>query len=94
MALLAEDEIRRRVATLDGWTFTGGAIEKQFTFDGFPAAVAFVQRLVPGAEAADHHPDVTIDYRRVKLSYSTHSEGGVTAKDFAGAEMAERNVSA
>jgi 4a-hydroxytetrahydrobiopterin dehydratase len=93
MALLMDDEIRRRIAALDGWTYTGRAIEKQFTFEGFPAAVAFVQRLVPGAEAADHHPDVTINYRRVTLSYSTHSEGGVTAKDFAGAEMAERNAS-
>lgn len=92
MALLAEDEVRRRVAMLGGWSYAGRSIEKQFTFDGFPAAVAFVQRLVPGAEAADHHPDITINYRRVTLSYSTHSEGGVTAKDFAGAEMAEENA--
>lgn len=90
MALLSDDEIRTRLATLDGWSYSGAAIVKQFTFDGFPAAVAFVARLVPGAEAADHHPDVTINYRRVTLSYATHSEGGVTTKDFAGAEMAER----
>jgi 4a-hydroxytetrahydrobiopterin dehydratase len=46
--------------------------------------------MVPGAEAADHHPDITINYRRVTVSYSTHSEGGVTEKDFAGATMVDR----
>ena len=63
---------------------------RQFTFGGFPDAVAFVSRLVPGAEAADHHPDITINYRRVTLSYTTHSEGGVTDKDFDGAALADR----
>jgi 4a-hydroxytetrahydrobiopterin dehydratase len=48
-----------------------------------------VNRLVPGAEAADHHPDVQISYKRVTLSYSTHSEGQLTEKDFAGAAMAD-----
>ena len=45
-------------------------------------------------EPADHHPDVTINFRKVTLSYSTHSEGGVTEKDFAGARAAERVVGA
>jgi len=89
MPLLSRDEIDSRLAGLPGWRLDGNAIVKQFTFPGFPDAVAFVTRLVPGAEAADHHPDVTINYRRVTLSYSTHSEGGITAKDFAGARMAE-----
>jgi 4a-hydroxytetrahydrobiopterin dehydratase len=90
MAKLSRDEIERRVKTLNGWTIDGDAIRKQFTFKGFPEAVAFVDRLVPEAEAADHHPDITINYKRVTLSYSTHSEGGLTDKDFAGAQMADR----
>jgi 4a-hydroxytetrahydrobiopterin dehydratase len=89
MSLLSRDEIDRRLAALDGWQFDRGAIVKTFTFGGFPEAVAFLTRLVPGAEAADHHPDVEIHYRRVTVRYSTHSEGGVTGKDFAGAAMAE-----
>jgi 4a-hydroxytetrahydrobiopterin dehydratase len=89
MALLTDDAVTRELATLSGWTRDGDAIRKQFTFKGFPEAVAFVQRLVPGCEAADHHPDVTINYKKVTLSYSTHSEGGLTAKDFAGARAAE-----
>ena len=89
MALLTKQEIDEQLKTLDGWTLDGTAIRKQFTFAGFPEAVAFVGRLVPDAERADHHPDVTINYRRVTLSWSTHDEGGLTAKDIAGAKMAE-----
>ena len=48
-----------------------------------------MQRLVPGAEAADHHPDILINYR-VTLTYTTHSEGGLTEKDFAGAGWRSR----
>jgi len=88
MAVLSNDAIDERLRALPGWSRQGSAIVHQFSFAGFPEAVAFVGRLVPGAEAADHHPDLTINYRKVTVSYSTHSEGGVTEKDFAGAERA------
>jgi 4a-hydroxytetrahydrobiopterin dehydratase len=87
---LSPTEIERRMKTLTGWTLEGNAIKKQFTFAGFPEAVAFVDRLAPKAEAADHHPDILINYKRVTLTYSTHSEGGLTAKDFDGAATADR----
>jgi 4a-hydroxytetrahydrobiopterin dehydratase len=90
MALLARDEIERRLKELRGWTLDGNAIKRQFVFAGFPEAVNFVARLVPEAETADHHPDITINYRRVTLLYSTHSEGGLTQKDFDGARVADR----
>ncbi len=86
---LTGDEVARRLQGLDGWRRDGDALVKQFTFAGFPEAVQFVNRLVPGAEAADHHPDISINYRRVTLSYSTHSEGGITPLDFDGARMAD-----
>ncbi|MGE0448537.1 MAG: 4a-hydroxytetrahydrobiopterin dehydratase [Vicinamibacterales bacterium] len=89
MPTLSNDEIDRRLQSLPGWSRSDHAIVRRFTFDGFPEAVAFVARLVPGAEAADHHPDLTINYKRVTVSYSTHSEGGVTEKDFAGAAAAD-----
>jgi 4a-hydroxytetrahydrobiopterin dehydratase len=89
MALLSKREIEEQLKTLDGWTLEGNAIRKQFTFKGFPEAVAFVNRLVPDAERADHHPDIAINYRRVTLSWSTHDEGGLTAKDLAGARMSD-----
>jgi 4a-hydroxytetrahydrobiopterin dehydratase len=87
---LSQAEISERMKTLHGWRLEQNAIEKQFTFKDFPEAVAFVNRLVPEAEAADHHPDIHINYKRVNLMYSTHSEGGLTDKDFVGAAMADR----
>lgn len=90
MSKLNRDQIAAGLQELTGWTLDGNAIRKQFTFSGFPEAVAFVNRLVPEAEAADHHPDILINYKRVTLTYSTHSEGGLTDKDFAGAKTADR----
>lgn len=92
MPILSEQDVERQLKTLQGWALEGRAIRKQYTFNDFPGAVAFVNRLVPDAEAADHHPDIMINYRRVTLLYSTHSEGGLTQKDFDGAAMADRKA--
>ena len=89
-ARLTDAEITQALATLPGWTRDGDALTRQFTFDSFPAAVAYVGRLVPHAEAADHHPDLQISYRRVTVRWSTHSEGGITQKDVAGARVADQ----
>jgi 4a-hydroxytetrahydrobiopterin dehydratase len=94
MAILSDQEVQRQLMNLNDWTIEGRAIRKQYTFNDFPAAVAFVGRLVPEAEAADHHPDIVINYRKVTLIYSTHSEGGITQKDFDGAAMADRKAAA
>jgi len=91
---LTHTEIDERMGAIQGWTLDGNEIRKQFTFAGFPEAIAFVNRLAPEAEAADHHPDILINYKRVTLTYSTHSEGGLTAKDFIGAAMADRVAAA
>jgi len=87
---LSRAEVEQRVKGLDGWVLDGNAIHKQYTFANFPQAIAFVDRLAPKAEAVDHHPDILINYRRVTLTYSTHSEGGLTAKDFEGAAVADQ----
>ena len=87
--LINDDDVRGRLQTLPEWRLEGRTIVREFTFSGFPEAVAFVSRLVAPAEAADHHPDLEIHYRRVIVRYSTHSEGGLTALDFAGAAAAD-----
>jgi 4a-hydroxytetrahydrobiopterin dehydratase len=88
-SLLHDAEITARLARLPGWQRAGSAIVKEFTFGGFPDAVAFVTRLVAPSEAADHHPDLAIHYRRVIVTFTTHSDGGITEKDFAGAAAAD-----
>ncbi|HTL44989.1 MAG TPA: 4a-hydroxytetrahydrobiopterin dehydratase [Vicinamibacterales bacterium] len=87
---LSEDEIGQALRELTGWTREGEAITRQFTFASFPDAIAFATRLAFDAEAADHHPELTIDYKRVTLRYSTHSEGGLTQNDVEGARTADR----
>ena len=87
---LSQADAENRIKSLSGWTLHGDEIRKQYTFKDFPAAIAFVDRIAPGAEAADHHPDILINYKRVTLTYSTHSEGGLTVKDFDGAAAADR----
>lgn len=86
---LTDAEIQERLGSLDGWALEGNAIRKQFTLGGFPDAIAFVTRLAFDADAADHHPDIQINYKRVTLTFSTHSEGGLTDKDFAGARLVD-----
>jgi 4a-hydroxytetrahydrobiopterin dehydratase len=94
MGKLDEGEIRTAVAALPGWTLEGGAIRRQYTLASFPDAIAFVTRLAFDAESADHHPDILINYKRVTLTYTTHSEGGLTRKDFDGARKADHLATA
>ena len=88
MTKIDADQARERLDKLPGWSLDGAAVRRQFTFAGFPEAVAFVVRLGYTAEAADHHPDILINYKRVTLTYTTHSAGGLTEKDFEGAAVA------
>jgi 4a-hydroxytetrahydrobiopterin dehydratase len=88
MAKISLQDARQRLQGLSGWALDGDTIKRQFTFSGFPEAVAFLVRLGFAAEAVDHHPDLLVNYKRVTVAYSTHSEGGLTDKDFAGAEVA------
>lgn len=90
MATLPDDRIRAELAGLPGWDLAGGAIMKEYRLGGFPAAVAFVVRVSYEAEAANHHPDVDLRYDKVLIRLSTHSEGGVTAKDLNLARAIER----
>lgn len=90
MSRIDLDRARAMVRELPGWSLEGEAIRRVFVFSGFPEAVAFVVRLGFEAEAMDHHPDMTINYRRVTVRYSTHSAGGLTEKDFDGADAANK----
>ena len=83
-------EAEKRIKALPGWKLEGDEIRKKFVFEDFVEAIAFVNTIAPMAQAADHHPDILINYRHVTLTYSTHSEGGLTDKDFAGAAAADR----
>ncbi|MEX2245569.1 MAG: 4a-hydroxytetrahydrobiopterin dehydratase [Dehalococcoidia bacterium] len=82
MAVLSDAEVEGRLKSLAGWAREGAEIRGEFKFKDFAEAMIFVNRVAEEAEEADHHPDITINYNRVHLALSTHSEGGLTAKDF------------
>jgi len=81
--LLREEEIRVRLAEIPKWTRKGRAITRTWTFDGFPAALAFINRVGALAEEMNHHPDITNSWATVTLSLTTHDAGGLTERDFA-----------
>ena len=73
---------------VQGWERDGEVLRRTFTFAGFAEAMAFVVRVGFAAEAADHHPDIQISYRKVTLAFTTHSAGRLTQKDVEGARAA------
>ena len=89
---LTEDQIQAELQRLSGWQLKGVQISRQYTFKDFVEAMAFVNRVAELAEAADHHPDITIHYKRVVLTLATHSAGGLTEKDFSLAQRIDAVV--
>ncbi|HEU4760242.1 MAG TPA: 4a-hydroxytetrahydrobiopterin dehydratase [Dehalococcoidia bacterium] len=81
--VLSEAEVRQGLVELEGWELRDGRLRKQYAFRTFLRAVAFVNAVAYLAEAAGHHPDITINYNRVTLRLITHSQGALTDRDFA-----------
>ena len=88
--LLSQEQIDARLQQLDGWVQAGVYITRDYTFPSFAGSIAFVNRVAEAAESMDHHPDITINYTRVSLSITTHSEGGLTRRDFTLASRIDR----
>lgn len=76
-------QIRRALSALPGWTFSRGAIRRKYDFKTFLDGIRFVVAVADLAEAMDHHPDLDIRYRTIRVALSTHDAGGITDKDFA-----------
>jgi 4a-hydroxytetrahydrobiopterin dehydratase len=81
MPKLSDDEVTAALGALPGWSRSGEEIEKTFERPSFADAIAFVVRIGFFAEAADHHPDLDIRWRRVRVALTTHDSGGLTAND-------------
>jgi 4a-hydroxytetrahydrobiopterin dehydratase len=81
MPKLSEAEIASALEALPGWSRAGDEIEKTFQFPSFADGIAFVVRVGFLAEAADHHPDLDVRWRKVRVVLTTHDSGGLTAND-------------
>jgi len=87
---LAEDEIKKHLSSLDGWTIENSCLVKEFKFKDFAAAIKFLNALAPVAEKLNHHPDWSNSYNKVLIRLTTHSESGLTQKDFDFAKAADQ----
>ena len=73
------------------WKKESNTWVKEFVFSNFKEALDFVNRIMPLAEEADHHPDILIhSYKKVKVMLTTHSEGKITEKDYVLAEKIDK----
>ena len=89
---LSESEIRERLKSLSGWAFENGAIRRTYKTDGWRGSMLVANAIAFICESADHHADLTVTWPSVGVALSTHSAGGITAKDFEVAGMIEALV--
>lgn len=79
---LSSEEVLRRLRDLPGWQLNNGELVRQFEFETFKKAIHFVDRVAMTAEHQKHHPDLLIQFNKVRVSVSTHSADGITQNDF------------
>ncbi len=77
-----EAQIAERLAALPGWYYEGGWIRRQYKTDGWPTTLMLVNAIGYLAEAANHHPDLTVTWAKVGVRLQNHAAGGITDKDF------------
>jgi 4a-hydroxytetrahydrobiopterin dehydratase len=88
--LLTPGELEEALSVMAGWSLEGGELTREFRFASYLDGAAFVLRLAEKAEAMNHHPDLHLGWRKVRMRVSTHSAGGLTELDFSLAREADR----
>lgn len=83
---LTATEIVSGLAKLEGWTLSGEgptlAIEKTYSFSNYYQTVAFVNALAFVAHLSDHHPELSVFYKRCIVRFNTHDVNGISSTDF------------
>jgi len=88
--LLDTESISTALKELPGWESDGACLRKEFSFGSYLAGIRFVQEVAEAAEAMNHHPDLLVRWRKVAVTLSTHSAGGITELDSALARQIEQ----
>jgi 4a-hydroxytetrahydrobiopterin dehydratase len=89
MVLVSNEEVAAFIEAHPGWERDGESITRTYEHSDFNGSMGFVTRVALAAEKADHHPDIDIRWNKVKLTLSTHSEGGITTKDLDLADLCD-----
>jgi len=92
MSKLSEHDIEKRLLQFPDWDYYENAIHAEFEFDSFKDCFSAMSRIAFECEALNHHPDWSNVYNILSISLSTHSEKGVTEKDFKLADAIESIV--
>jgi 4a-hydroxytetrahydrobiopterin dehydratase len=79
---LTQPEVEQKLKALPGWYFEDGFIRRYFKTDGWLTTLTLVNTVGFLAEAANHHPDLSVSWAKVYVKLQTHSAGGITDKDF------------
>ncbi len=89
LPVYTDDDVNAKVAELGltGWYLEDGWLRKKFNTDGWPTTLMLVNAIGYLAEAAWHHPDLSVTWAKVWVKLKSHSAGGITDKDF---ELARR----
>ena len=87
LAVLARDVVETALKDLPGWGLDQDKLYREFVFEDFSQAFAFMSRVALAAETADHHPEWFNVYNRVRVHLTTHDAGGITQRDL---DLAER----
>lgn len=79
---LPDEEIHDLQMTIPNWMLVGNNIEREFMLKDFRDAINFVNKVADLVEKMDHHPDICVNFNKVRIRLSTHKAGGLTHKDF------------
>ena len=90
MQILNLNQINEALNDLPGWTFTNDTIHKNLSFDTYMDGIDFVSQLAVKAEEHNHHPDLTVGWCKVGVTFTTHDSGGITANDITMAKEVEQ----
>lgn len=91
MQTLNQTQIEEKIAELiPSWTQEGNFLHRVFAFVDFAEAFSFMTAVAIEAEKMDHHPNWDNVYNQVSINLSSHTEGGITEKDFALAAKADK----
>lgn len=87
---LTDKEIKERLQEMEGWEYENNNLTVEYEFDNFKEAFSAMTRIAFEAEKLQHHPDWSNSYNKLKISLTTHEEGGVTTKDFEFAQLIDK----
>lgn len=86
---LSDAAVQEGLSTLPGWSIEGGMVTKEFAFDSYAAGLVFSVACGQMADQLNHHPDLFVGYRKVRVSFVTHDAGGLTAYDMEAARRVQ-----